>query len=467
MSRAFDVVVIGGGLAGISASLKLLEKGFSVALVEKEEKLGGNSIKASSGINGVPTQYQPVPNTDSVEAFIADTLDSGKGLCNEKLVDILAKDSAAAVSWLTEHANVDLQKVTRLGGHSHARTHRGSGKLPPGFAIISALSTKLKAVSTAHIMTQARFVNFLKLNDAVTGVVVDDLANNKREQLLAKHIILATGGFLADSHSEASLLKEFRPDLLRYPLTNGKQTTGDGQRIAQSDLAANLVHMDQVQVHPTGFIQLKDLATITNHWKFLCGELIRGIGGILISSVTGQRFVNELDTRDNVTEAIVKHCGEDQVAVIIVSEEDYEKAAAHIGFYASQSLMFHGTVDDLVLKLLQVVGDQTASKAAFLDGLEDYDPEVSDKLGRLHFGHKIGQKFYFGFVTPVLHFAMGGIQTNELSQIKDSAGQTVQNVYAIGEVSAGVHGANRLAGSSLLECVVFGSRVADHIAQQS
>ncbi|KAM9886647.1 hypothetical protein OXX69_013672, partial [Metschnikowia pulcherrima] len=117
----------------------------------------------------------------------------------------------------------------------------------------------------------------------------------------AENVVLATGGFSADTDSQDSLIRQFRPDLIDLPSTNGQQTTGDGHRLANFGLDAKLVQMDQIQVHPTGFVQLKDATTKSSKWKFLCGELIRGIGGILLSSKTGKRFVDELSTRDNVT----------------------------------------------------------------------------------------------------------------------------------------------------------------------
>ncbi|OBA21970.1 Flavocytochrome c [Metschnikowia bicuspidata var. bicuspidata NRRL YB-4993] len=466
----FHTVVVGSGLAGLTATLKLLEKGFSVALVEKTASLGGNSIKASSGINGVPTKYQDASEGDSVANFVTDTTVSGKGLCDKKLVDILAGDSASAIEWLTQEMNVNLSVVNRLGGHSFARTHRGSGKLPPGFAIISALAKKVKDAPNVEIMTLARLQGFLKNDRHVTGVVVEKTDENGeafQEKISAENVVLATGGFLADTASQDSLVRQYRPDLVDFPLTNGQQTTGDGHRVAISDLDAKLVQMDQIQVHPTGFIQLKDESTRASKWKFLCGELVRGIGGILLSPTNGERFVNELSTRDHVTAAIMEHGGDSKVAIIIVGSEDYKKAASHIGFYVSQLLMFEGNAKNVCEKLRDVDPGSSCSELEIQSALTNYNRNVesqTDLYGRSHFGNPIKDEFYFGFVTPVLHFTMGGVETNEYRQVIQQSGDIVPNVYAIGELSAGVHGANRLAGSSLLECVVFGTRVADYIS---
>lgn len=464
----YDVIVIGSGLAGLTSSVKLLESGLSVALIEKAEKMGGNSIKASSGINGVPTKYQKPEDKDTIEEFYKDTIRSGKGLSDSGLAQKLTQDSAKAINWLSEECGIDLSIVARLGGHSFARTHRGSSNLPPGFAIVSTLMKKVQLSEKVDLYTLTRFLDFIQEDKKVVGIKVEDEKESENRDLYAKNIILATGGVCADLSGEDSMIKRYRPDLLDYPQTNSPLTTGDGQKIAELSLGANLIQMDQIQVHPTGFIQLKSEDTIHNKSKFLCGELIRSIGGILISPLTGKRFVNELTTRDEVTKSVLASCGEKPVAAIVVSEEDYEKAPAHIKFYMSQALMFQGTASDLAEKFKEVLPHFQLTASTLADGISEYGEQIgNDIYKRSHFGASIGETFYFGFITPVLHFSMGGIETNQESQVKTQKGVTIPNVYAIGEVSGGVHGANRLGGSSLLECVVFGTRVSELIIRES
>lgn len=469
-TKIYDAVVVGSGLAGLTASLELLAKGLSVALIEKTDKLGGNSAKASSGISGAPTRFQSPDEGDSVQSFYDDTIKSGKGLSNPKLVDVMTKNSADAIHWLADNFNVDLSATARLGGHSHARTHRGSGPLPPGFAIVSALSKKLQEASNVDVMKQCSFTGFQKDGSKVSGVRIS-CEETGESAVNGQNVILATGGFSADFTDQSSLLKRFRPDLLNFPSTNGQQTTGDGAKFAERDVNANLLHMDQVQIHPTGFVQMKDETTITSKWKFLCGELIRGIGGILLSSVNGERFVNELTTRDKAANGILTNClispNQPAIAIIVVGEEDYLKAKPHIGFYMSQQVMFKGTYDDVLEKLKMVVPHHSLEEATIKASLQKYNELIKngDDLGRVHFGNAIGDEFYFGFITPVLHFSMGGIEINENGQIVTSDKKVVENAFAIGEASAGVHGGNRLGGCALLESVVFGRHVASFITK--
>lgn len=460
----YDAVVVGSGLAGLTLTLSLAQLGLKVALVEKTDKLGGNSIKASSGINGAPTRFQE-PG-DSVELFAQDTMKSGKGRSKQELVNVLANNSADAVHWLSDECGVDLSAVAQLGGHSFARTHRGKGSLPPGFAIVSALMKKIEGADNVDVLKKTTFKGFRKHSDfTADGIEVEDGEKNRRT-LLANNIILATGGYSADFTS-SSLLRRYRPDLVHLPLTNGQQTTGDGQKIAELHLDADLIDMDAIQIHPTGFVQLKNEETINSKWKFLCGELIRAIGGILLSPNTGARFVNELTTRDNVTEGVFQHCANDNghaVCIIAVSEEDYIKAKPHIDFYMSQNLMFKGDAKDVTTKLAAIASGRLAPEK-IEQGLRQYNEAIgNDDLGRPSFGNPFGTQFYYGFVTPVLHFTMGGVSINDKAQILTKSGKQMKNVFAIGEVSGGLHGGNRLGGSSLLECVVFGRKVAQQIS---
>ncbi|KAG2733169.1 hypothetical protein G9P44_004159 [Scheffersomyces stipitis] len=484
VSNSDTTVVVGTGLAGLTTALQLLERGHKVVLLEKTAKLGGNSIKASSGINGVPTVFQGSDSNDSIASFVEDTLASGKGLCNEDLVHLLASNSKDAIHWLTseDHMNVDLSSVSRLGGHSHARTHRGNSKLPPGFAIISALSKKLDAHnSLLTLIKNARLDKIVLDNKFHVGSIEYIDESNVRTSLKADNFVLATGGISADfDESSNSLLKKYRPDLLSFPSTNGQQTTGDGQKIAERDVDAKLIHMDHIQVHPTGFVKLD---SVSDKWKFLCGEVIRGIGGILLCPSTGNRFTNELSTRDVVTNAIIDNCKvpktnklgikpEQAVSVVVVNGEDYLKAKDHINFYVSQNLLRKGTVADLLMLLKELNPDLHLSVDNIVAYFEDYNGKIisnNDPLGRAHFGSNfdLGDDLYFGLTTPVLHFSMGGIEINTDGQVTTKDNSVVDNLYAAGEVSGGVHGGNRLGGSSLLECVVFGKVISDSIHKRS
>ncbi|KAI5951900.1 OSM1 [Candida jiufengensis] len=484
MTETNQSIVVGSGLAGLTTTFQLINNGSRVILLEKTDKLGGNSVKASSGINGVPTIYQH-NNGDTIEFFQQDTIKSGKGLSNTDLVSTLTSKSLSAIEWLTKDIGVDLSKVTLLGGHSFPRTHRGSGPLPPGFAIVSSLIKKIEDIQTKKpdtitILKQSKLNKIIsdEKNNKVNGVEYIDEVTNETKQISCKNLVLATGGYSADTQSlDTSLISKHRPDLLQFASSNGQQTTGDGVKIAERDLDVKLIHMNKIQVHPTGFLNINDL---NSKWKFLCGELLRGIGGVLLSPHNGERFINELETRDVVTDSVLKHCNvscdsnglamekDTYISVLVISEEDYAKANSHIDFYVYQKLLQKGTFEQLYDLLKKINPNLDLSYKELIEKFTYIDELVSgsktDSLGRKSFGNKFSNKpIYFGLTTPVLHYSMGGIEIDKNSRAIKKNGEIFENLYAVGEVSGGLHGENRLGGNSLLECVVFGREVSNHI----
>ena len=312
-----DVVVIGSGLAGLTAALNILDRGGKVVLLEKEAKPGGNSVKASSGINACvvrPNEDANDPNSSSsipkeeLESFVQDTIRSAGQNANAELITTLVTNSVDALQWLKDRVGVDLTRNrTQLGGHSNARTHRPE-KGAVGFTVMSALQNALKPFQESghlKVLVSTRATKITRKDDIALTVAyvttADDGTDGTDQCIETPHVVLATGGFAADRSPE-SLLAANCPEYLRMPATFGDFSTGDGIRIATS-LGAGTCQMDKVQVHPTGFV---DPSNPTSNSKFLCAELLRGLGGILLNS-KGERFCNELGTRSYVTDKMFEH----------------------------------------------------------------------------------------------------------------------------------------------------------------
>ncbi|CCC71307.1 hypothetical protein NCAS_0G04200 [Naumovozyma castellii] len=469
ISSDSPVVVIGSGLAGLATSNQLVNKyQIPIVLVEKEASLGGNSIKASSGINGAVTATQAALKVeDSPELFLKDTIKSAKGKGLEPLMDKLTADSKFAISWLQDEFDLKLDLLAQLGGHSAARTHRSSGKLPPGFEIVSALSKNLKTLAEekpdlVKIQLDAR-VTDIKVDDNKNVVGVEFTNKDGQSEIIkTNHVVFCSGGF----GFSKEMLKEYAPELIDLPTTNGKQTTGDGQKILQR-LGADLIDMDQIQVHPTGFVDPNDP---DSQWKFLGAEALRGLGGILLNPNTGKRFVNELTTRDIVTDTIQAECVNKETgnvrSLLVLGEGIYEQLKNNLDFYMFKKLIKKITLNQVVEDYkLPITADELAKH------LIEYSNESPDQFGRSlitrNFGENINTEtnVFIGEVTPVVHFTMGGAKINTAAEVIAKDGTVLaKGLYAAGEVSGGVHGANRLGGSSLLECVVFGRTAADSIA---
>lgn len=369
----------------------------------------------------------------------------------EQLVGTLTNESASCVEWLSEKG-VDLSVVAQLGGHSFPRTHRGSGKVPPGLAIVSTLLKALKESPLFKLETGCVVTKVLKStqNEGVEGVEYKSEQDEdwvKRE--LRGPLIFATGGFAGDANG---MLKSYRPDLAGFPSTNEARP---GSQPLLTSVGAQLVDMEEVQVHPTSFIDPTDPL---NPVKFLAAELLRGEGGILLDA-EGKRFVNEMKTRKIVTGSItgleIKEESPRQWDVRLVLDEGvYENASAHVDFYIFKRLMRKTSLSEFGIEAIRTIRDYA----------EAAEGEKADVFGRRYFGHwglkpenMSGESVvYVGRITPAVHFTMGGVVINEHSEVLDQHGKRIQGVWAAGEVAGGVHGGNRLGGSSLLECCVFG-----------
>ncbi|KAJ5421371.1 Flavocytochrome c [Penicillium cf. griseofulvum] len=384
---------------------------------------GGNSTKATSGINGALTRTQTdLGIQDSVKQFYDDTLKSARDKARPELIKVLTYKSAAAVEWLQDVFDLDLT-------------------LFPGMAITYALMQRLedlaeKEPGRVQIVKKANVTSVNKSGNNVTGVTY---TINGEEKSADGVVVLATGGYAAD-FSETSLLKKHRPDTFGLSSTNGTHATGDGQKMLMA-IGANGIDMDKVQVHPTGLVDPKDPNA---KFKFLAAEALRGEGGLLLNS-EGQRFSDELGHRDYVSGKMweEKEKGKWPIRLVLNSK-------------ASKVLDFHTRHYSGPLK-------KTFDEYNLIADGKKKDPWNKRFFHNMPF--KLDDEFHVALMEPVLHFTMGGIEIDEHAQVLNSEQKPFDGLYACGELAGGVHGANRLGGSSLLGCVVYG-RVAGDSASQ-
>ncbi|KAH6680918.1 FAD binding domain-containing protein [Halenospora varia] len=456
-SSGKHAIVVGSGLAGLTAASQLISHGITVYLLERSAKPGGNSIKASSGINGAPTKYQPGPPFSDT-SFYDDTYKSAGTVVStakeqrQSLIKTLTNSSSDAISWLVDTKGIDLSVVAQLGGHSFPRTHRGAGQTPPGASIVLTLLKALKGSPLFHLETSCHVSKVLKDDSQVTGV---EYSCEDQAKVLYGPIVFASGGFGGDARG---MLAQYRPDLAGFPSTNDPRP---GSQVLLTEVGAQLLDMDQVQVHPTSFVDPKD---ISNPVKFLAAEVLRGEGGILLRD--GKRFINEMETRKNITDAITRvatnNVSPRQWEVDLVLDEGvYSHASSHIDFYMWKGLMRKTTVSELGQNAQDTIQEFAKAAAGHID----------DPLLRKYFGHwKLhdvlpDSVIYVGLVTPAVHFTMGGVIISPQSEVLDADSKPIKGLWAAGEVTGGIHGENRLGGSSLLECVVFGKIAGEQAAK--
>lgn len=329
-------------------------------------------------------------------------------------------------------------------------------------AITYALMQRLEEIADAEpervqIIKRARVTGVNKNGNTVSGVSFETNGESKSADGV---VVLATGGYAAD-FSDSSLLKAHRPDTFGLSSTNGTHATGDGQKMLM-DIGANGIDMDKVQVHPTGLIDPKDP---TAKYKFLAAEALRGEGGLLLNS-DGKRFSDELGHRDYVSGQMWKEKEQGKWPVRLVLNSKASKVLDfHTRHYAGRGLMKKLTGKELAK-------DIGCGEAALQKTFDDYNAIAEGKQKDPwnkrffhNFPFNIDDEFHVALMEPVLHFTMGGIEINDRASVLNSEHNPFEGLYACGELAGGVHGANRLGGSSLLGCVVYG-RVAGASASQ-
>ncbi|KAH8107812.1 fumarate reductase [Cristinia sonorae] len=454
-----QVIVVGGGLAGLSAAHTLLERGANVLLLDKQPFMGGNSTKATSGINGAGTQTQQEAGIpDNAKIFFEDTKKSARDLARDDLIHVLTGRSGDAVNWLQNKFGLDLSKVARLGGHSQPRTHRGNAQFP-GMVITYAQMERLEDLAVSNpervqIKKKARVVKLVK--DEQGSVIGAEYTHNGKTETAYGPVILATGGYAAD-FTEDSLLKKHRPEYYNLPTTNGDHCTGDGQKMAMA-IGASAIDLEKVQVHPTGLV---DPTEADAKVKFLAAEALRGVGGLLLDN-EGQRFVDELQHRDYVTGKIWEN-GKYPIRLILNGQASND-IEWHCKHYVGRGLMKRFESGEALAKEMGIKPE--VLKKTF----DTYNAGVKakkDPFGKKFFASgewKMDDFFNVAIMTPVLHYTMGGLEIDAESRVVGKNGSPIPGLFAAGEVAGGVHGANRLGGSSLLGCVVFGRVSGDSAA---
>ena len=469
ISYDYDLVIVGSGLAGLTAAFesnKLFKGKKRILLLEKLPKFGGNSAKATSGINMLNTPLQEKEGViDSFDLFYKDTMKSGKNLSQPKLVSTVVNDSHYLFDFFTQEIGSDISKLGILGGHSVPRTHRPT-KETIGYHLVSTVYKKIKNIDSIKIIYNATACELItdEKKTSINGIKYY-LNENKDNiiELKTKSVILSSGGYGHDFDSEDSLLKEFIPDKMKFPTTNGKQTQGIGVKMARK-IGIGLTDMTQVQIHPTGFVNLDDRYAKN---KILAPELLRGVGGILINQ-KGERFCNELGTRDYVTQKIIENCEKAKDNTItqyesfmLINQKAIDIYGGRVDFYIKKGyLRKYDTIKDFTDKM--GIAQYYDNLVKTINEYNDSVDKKSDKFGKTVFPQKfdLNDYIYVGVITPSIHYCMGGLTMTYNGELIKTDGKIMNGLFGAGEVTGGLHGGNRLGGNSLMECGVYGRRAA-------
>lgn len=430
-----DIVVIGAGGAGLAAAVEAKNVGANVIVLEKMPMVGGNTLRATGGINAAGTKFQKANKiNDTVEKFYNDTMKGGYNKGEPELVKLLAEKSAEAVEWLAD-LGADLTDVGRLGGASENRAHRPTGGADVGSEIVKTLK-KAAEEKKIDVRTMNTALEILKDDKGnVKGVKALD-KEGKEYTIDTKAVVLTTGGF---GGSEEMFVK-YNENLKGFGTTNHAGANGDGIIMAEK-LGAELIQMEEIQTHPT--------AVPSN--GFMITEAVRGNGAILINR-EGKRFTNEIGTRDVVSKAVL---AQKENTAYLLFDDNVRKSLKAIEKYIDMELAVVGdSVEDLAKKL-------SVDPAALKKTVDNYNGYVKSKkdaeFGRADMPREFGNgKYYAIEIKPAVHHTMGGIKINTNTEVLNKSGQAIKGLYAAGEVTGGIHGGNRLGGNALADLIVFG-----------
>ena len=391
-----DVLVIGGGGAGCAAALMAAERGARVLLATKLRLGDSNTVMAEGGIQAA------IEPEDSIQRHIQDTLRGGHHAGDPALVSVMAADGPEVLRWLIQQG---MRFEQTAGGDLHTR--RAGGMTTPrlvhcrdytGLEMMRVLREAVTQHRSIEVWEQSPAVELLsnETGQKCVGAVFTSLLDGQLRIVRTRSVILATGGL-------------GRLHLNGFPTSNHLGATGDGLVLAYR-IGAQLCELDSFQYHPTGLLHPSHLA------GKLVTEGVRAAGTLLVNAL-GDRFIDELQPRDVVCAAILRECSEGRG----VRVDD-----KHVGVWLDTPRLERAN-PGLLEKQFPNLMARTR--------IAGVDPRVHPLLTH-----------------PTLHYQNGGVV------IDVNGATTVPGLYAVGELSGGIHGRNRLMGNALLDIISFGRR---------
>ena len=487
-----DVVIVGAGGAGLAASIRALEQGASVILVEKTAQVGGNSVVVGGFVNVPDPQTQdvyqaersasldslitdaineaPVSDAhkalqdavraeydaylasdktmfDSANWFALQTWNGGDKLAKLENVLTLTHGSIPAYQWLKDLGQEFRTDVVLGGGALYPRSHYAV--LPNGIGYINALTGALEGKENFTLLTNTNATSLIMDGDKVVGVNATGRDGNTVTLHANKGVVLSTGGFagnveLREKYCEGEKWPELGSALRT---TNVSGVTGDGIFMAQA-AGANLVNMDQIQLLPycnpvSGFVNDTYSAKV----------------GVFINK-EGNRFVREDGRRDDMSKAIIAQT-DSQMWYFGKLVGDLEAAKSLAGQPVTylieagvSSYLYAENIADAA-KQMNVPEENLRAALAHFD--EHAKAQTADDFGRVSFPMTMDEGPFVAFIrTPAAHHTMGGVEIDTEAHALRADGTVVPGLYCAGEITGVVHGGNRIGGNAIVDYLVYG-----------
>lgn len=447
-----DIVIIGAGGAGLTAAAEAASRGAKVIVLEKMGVVGGNTNSATGGINAAYTKEQRALGiTDSTDVFYEDTMRGGRYLNDPALVRRLVDESAGIVEWLqSPMVGADLSDVGFFGGATNKRIHRPQGGGAIGSHLVPLLY-KAALAQGANIRLNNRVTDIIEEDGRAVGVKVsyrNELAkgNEPKESeytIRAGAVIIASGGFGANP----AMVELYQASLAGFATTNHPGATGDAFDMVKK-FNAELTQMEQIQTHPT----------VVKGTGFMITESVRGNGAVIVNR-NGKRFVDEMENRDIVSAAVLRSPGK---TAFLVFDQGVRESLKVIEGYATHSWMIEGkTLKELAGKLKIDAGELERTVQKYNHFVAEKSDEDFNRNPSSMERMLVKAPFYAIEIEPAIHHTMGGLKISSEAQVLSKGGEAVPGLFAAGEVTGGIHGANRLGGNAVADVCIFGKIAAD------
>lgn len=455
-----DVVVIGAGGAGMAAAVTATQNGKNVIVIEKTSNMGGNTALAGGALNAVDDGSETaLARDDSVEFHYKQTIEGGDNQGDPDLVRTLVGNAWDGVEWLKGLGMEFQDGVFTVTGGMWERAHKPVE--PEGSGFFKTYKEYMESNDGITMKYNTTAENLIVEDGVVTGVECTGQTGNKVTVKANNGVVLATGGFgqnveMRQKYNEETKLWPTLDETI--PSTNTTAITGDGIVMAEA-IGAELVQMGNIQLLPLGDPKTGSLS----------GNIEHAVESRIFVNKEGNRFVNEGGRRDEMTLALFE---QPDTTMFIVMDSDTYPTGDEVN-------NFNETINDLVAAGRAYKADTLEDLAAQINvpaenlvkSVEEYNRHClggdldgqADEFGRTLFtdtdkknnGINDGP-FYAAERVPTVHHTMGGVKINTETQVIGTDGNVIPGLFAAGEVTGGIHGANRLGGNALTDTVVFG-----------
>ena len=412
--------------------------------------IGGNTIRSGGAMNAVnPEKQKKQGIEDSIEKHTTQTWEGGNKVANKTLVETMTSNALDGVKWLENYGLKWKKEIGSVIGSVWPRTNQAEDILGTGY-----INTLEKAFSKygGKIFLETKAVKLIEKDGKVIGVVATDKNGKDIEFIGKKGVIIATGGYAANFDMVKEYLddgvyqKENLPKTLEN--TNHPGATGDGIKMAK-DVNAQLVDMKHVQLLPMPADRFGPTINVDN---------------VIFINKDGNRYVKEDGRRDEI--CLATFAQKDGQYYMINDSQIIPSDRKTTSGQDLDELIKKGTVIEAPT-LAQLAKEIGVPEDVLVKTINEFNQAVekkSDNLGRQIWGNKIEKgPFYATLRFPALHHTMGGVKINEKAQVIDKNNSPINGLYAAGEVTGGIHGANRLGGNAITDIIVFGRIAGENI----